>query len=102
MRRTAFTICILVVFALTAQALDARDVLALLNAGARDEVLIDAITKTSSKPTETINSISRCEKSTVGSKGGSKVTVALTMMSIGRIRGRYEKALDGAFSLCYY
>lgn len=50
MRRTAFTICILVVFALTAQALDARDVLALLNAGATDDVLIDAITKTSSRP----------------------------------------------------
>ncbi|MCK4594103.1 hypothetical protein KAU45_06335 [bacterium] len=50
MRRTAFTIVILLVFVLTAQALDARDILALLNAGARDDVLIDAIIKTSSKP----------------------------------------------------
>ncbi len=50
MRRTAFTIFILLAFVLTAQALDARDILALLNAGARDDVLIDAIIKTSSKP----------------------------------------------------
>jgi hypothetical protein len=50
MRKTAFTLFFLLVLLLTARALDSRDVLALLNAGARDDVLIDAIIKTGSKP----------------------------------------------------
>ncbi|HUT98083.1 MAG TPA: hypothetical protein VM054_03325 [bacterium] len=50
MRKTAFALVFLLGLVLSAQALDSRDILALLNAGARDEVLIDAILKTGSKP----------------------------------------------------
>jgi hypothetical protein len=50
MRKAVFALVFLLGLLLSAQALDSRDVLALLNAGARDEVLIDAILKTGSKP----------------------------------------------------
>jgi hypothetical protein len=50
MRKTALTLVLLLGLVLSAQALDSRDILALLNAGARDDVLIDAIVKTGSKP----------------------------------------------------
>jgi len=50
MRKTAFALFMLLVLVISAQALDSRDILALLNAGARDDVLIDAIMKTGSKP----------------------------------------------------
>ena len=50
MRKAALALVFLLGFVLSAQALDSRDILALLNAGARDEVLIEAIMKTGSKP----------------------------------------------------
>jgi len=50
MRKAAFALVLLLGLVLCAQALDSRDILALLNAGARDEVLIEAIMKTGSKP----------------------------------------------------